>query len=38
MTENNDRGVGRKMSWVEKNQKINNREGGDDYLGLEIMW
>ena len=26
-------GVGIKMSWVEKNRKINNR--GDDYSGLE---
>ena len=26
--------VGIKMSWVEKNRKINN-QGGDDYLGLE---
>ena len=23
------------MSWVEKNRKINNRLGGDDYSGLE---
>ena len=23
------------MSWVEKNRKINNRGGGDDYSGLE---
>ena len=27
-------GVGIKMSWVEKNLKINNW-GGDDYLGLK---
>ena len=28
--------VGLKMSWVEKNQKINNRVGeGGNYLGLE---
>ena len=26
--------VGIKMSWVEKNRKINN-QGGDDYSGLE---
>ena len=36
--ENNNRwgggGDGIKMSWMEKNRKINNR-GGDDYLGLE---
>ena len=32
----NNRGVGIKMSWVEKNQKINNRgSGGNDYSGLE---
>ena len=32
----NNRGVGIKMFWVEKNRKINNRgSGGDDYLGLE---
>ena len=34
--------VGIKMSWLEKNRKINNREeeGGerDDYSGLESMW
>ena len=27
--------VGIKMSWVEKNRKISNLGGGDDYLGLE---
>ena len=27
-------GIGIKMSWVEKNLKINNR-GQDDYSGLE---
>ena len=27
--------VGIKMSWVEKNPKINNRGEGDDYSGLE---
>ena len=28
------------MSWVEKNRKINNWRGGDDYSGLEsnIIW
>ena len=32
----NNSGVGIKMSWVEKNLKINNLGGeGDDYLGLE---
>ena len=31
-------GVGIKMFWVEKNQKINNQER-DDYSGLEsIFW
>ena len=30
----NNRGVGIKMSWVEKNREINNL-GGDDYSGLE---
>ena len=30
-------GVGMKMSWVEKNQKMNNPgASGDDYSGLEI--
>ena len=28
--------VGIKMSWVEKNRKINNRVG-DDYSGLESI-
>ena len=29
-------GVEIKMSWVEKNRKINNRNGGgDDYSGIE---
>ena len=28
-----NRGVGIKMSWVEKNRKISDR--GDDYSGLE---
>ena len=28
--------VGLKMSWVEKNRKINNRVG-DDYSGLESI-
>ena len=31
----NNRGVGIKMSWVEKNQKINNQGERDDYSGLE---
>ena len=25
------------MSWVEKNRKINNRGGGDNYSGLESI-
>ena len=33
----NNRGVGIKMSWVEKNRKINNREG-NDYSGLESIY
>ena len=32
----NNKGVGIKMSWVEKNRKINNR-GGDYYSGLESI-
>ena len=30
----NKKGVGTKISWMEKNQKINNR-GVDGYSGLE---
>ena len=32
----NNRGVGIKMSWVEKNRKINNPEE-DDYSELESI-
>ena len=31
---NRGEGIGTKMSWVEKNRKINN-QGGDDYSWLE---
>ena len=30
--------VGIKMSWMEKNRKINHRWGGDDYSGLESIY
>ena len=37
----NNKGVEIKRSWVEKNQKINNRGGGErrgnDYSGLESI-